>query len=533
MHQHLFKLLFLQCVCSVLLSSPAAAEPLTPKFGAVRGVASDYFGVNQNTVQNPGWASNPLATALVKDLKFGSVRYPGGTVANFFDWRTGTTVPGSGQRLDHRYELGDLAFIQREAGAIPTFVLNMSTGRGLEDQMEQLIQAKALGLPIRRVELGNEFYLGSSSYKAAFGDGAEYGRTAKAWAARVRELFPGAEVAAVAAQNLPSTDPDSRIGRWNAEMFSELSPDDVDALTLHYYGGSTLGGVSTRRPDKFGTPEAQRAQHDALQADTGPDRFIGAAFGYVNAITRTTDVPEGFDLWITENNLFDRTGPARHTWAHGMYNAAVQAQLLRDERVTQTHFHNLINQASLFGLSFTGEGNEFNGLLTEQLGITQDLTPEAGALTASGHVMKMFGEALGGVDRAQRLFFEPTPKVGGDGSGVTEHPAILGFRLFDDDDDLQRIFLLNLGGESLEVDTSRWLGRLDEVLSLSGDPRRYVIDAQDVTLTSSVLGPGSSTLQPYSLTLLRAPVVVPEPAAAASLLVLVLSAGRRRPAGSR
>ena len=512
----------------VAFASSAFSQTITPRYGAVRDVPSDYFGINQNTVQFPGWADNPTFSPLVDRLNLRSVRYPGGTISQNFDWRTGRHVPGSEPRTDFSYTLDDLEFIRDTAGATPTYVLNMTaSGGGLQNQLDLLRTARGRGLAVDRVELGNEFYLGSG--RGAFNGGDDYARTANTWAAAIKSEFPGAKIAAVAAQNLPSTDPNTRIGRWNDQMFPILSSENIDAVTLHYYGGSTLGAPDsvTRAPNKWGTSQAQRAQYDALTRPGGPDQFIGAAFDYVENITANTDVPDGFGVWVTENNLFDRAGPARHTWAHGMYTAAVQAQMLRDERVDQTHFHDLINQASLFGLAFTGRGEEFDGLLVSELGITQTLDPEAGQLTASGYAMEMFGLALEDVDRAQRMFFESTPVVT-DPTGDT-HVGLLGFRMFDDDADSRRILMINFSGDSLEIDTSSFIGQFDDVLTLSADPTRYVIDDDDVRRESFLLDPdGTTTLVPYSMTLFRELTAVPEPSSFVVMGLIVATGAMRR-----
>src|SRR5207248_10180294 len=125
------------------------------------------------------WSNSSLLRALA-ELKPQTLRYPGGTVANYWDWRQGWFVRGA-QVPPNWYNLPpapapleDFKQAIKASGATPVFVLNMLTST-LDAQLAMLRHARWLGLPVALVELGNEFYLNAPDYAAAFPTGQDYG----------------------------------------------------------------------------------------------------------------------------------------------------------------------------------------------------------------------------------------------------------------------------------------------------------------------------------------------------------------------
>lgn len=525
-------------ICGLLVTPGAEAQSLSPNFGGVRDLPSDYFGINQNTVQYPAWRQNPEGAALVDDLNFGAVRYPGGTVSSYFRWWTGTVAPGSPNPPAYDYWLDDLKHVHDQTGATPIFVMNMINGGGKDQQIQQLTAAANKGIPIKRVELGNEYYLDNSHWVSKFNNGQGYGATAKVWAQDIRALFPDVEIAAIGAVNLANTDPNSRIGKWNNEIWQQLSPGDVDAVTLHYYSGSGLFGGKVNAPAKWGTTQQQADQYNKLLASNGPDVFIGHAFSYLDAVEQNTYVPDGVDIWVTENNLFDRNGAVRHTWSHGMYTAAMQMQMLQDTQITQSTFHNLMNQSQMFGLAYAGDRPDkladFEGL-DPSLNVNQSYnpqtyTPQEFDLTASGHVMKFIGNALDGADRVQKLWFSQSNLVTGD--GVFTHPAVMAVRIFDDDTGEHRVLIVNLSDETVVFDTSLWAFGNSTRDVLTANPRHFITHPDLVTQITDATVYNNTNLPAYSLVLITDPpqgIAVPEPVGTAAMLGLMLLGISRRP----
>ena len=75
---------------------PSAAEAATiaaQRSGSPRTVTPDFFGLNGNNVQERlRWDRDDLGAAL-SSLGPGLLRYPGGTIGNYWDWRTGWFQP--------------------------------------------------------------------------------------------------------------------------------------------------------------------------------------------------------------------------------------------------------------------------------------------------------------------------------------------------------------------------------------------------------------------------------------------------------
>ena len=139
------------------------------------------FGVNgNNTQRRMRWDRGDFGTALGQ-LDPGTIRYPGGTIGNYWDWHAGWFQDGGpwpGQTNDLTGEviepfdnsLAPFEMALADCDASPLWMVNMLTIDGrlgtasdnvrmAGDQVQFLRAAADRGMPVRRVELGNEFYL--------------------------------------------------------------------------------------------------------------------------------------------------------------------------------------------------------------------------------------------------------------------------------------------------------------------------------------------------------------------------------------
>ena len=67
----------------------AAIQPMTPSLtGPVRIVTPTLLGLNAENTTGPRWDNSNL-DAVLKNFAPGVLRYPGGTSANYWDWRQG------------------------------------------------------------------------------------------------------------------------------------------------------------------------------------------------------------------------------------------------------------------------------------------------------------------------------------------------------------------------------------------------------------------------------------------------------------
>ena len=90
--------------------------------------------------------------------------------------------------------LSDWAQLVSAANAQPVFDLNVVTSN-LSNQLAMLHRAEDLGMPILRVELGNEVYLNTPVLVRRFPTPQAYGRTATRWIHAIKRNFPHAQVA--------------------------------------------------------------------------------------------------------------------------------------------------------------------------------------------------------------------------------------------------------------------------------------------------------------------------------------------------
>lgn len=289
----------------------------------INGSNLDYSGVGQD------FAAPGVITAL-RDYRGGTIRYPGGAIANYWDWQSGSvnqpaTTSGAGKLKprrvhDYGFTLQTLQGIVRESGVTPVFDLNLLTST-LPDQLLMLHTAQNLGIPVRYVELGNEFYLSTSTYLKGFPTAASYARTVARWAPAIRAAFPDAQIAAVG--SLPQRT--AREKSWNRTLVS-IAGADINAVTLHDYA--------------------------SIGKDPLPAQVLAAA----QTSWRSTQqvmaaIPRRYRIWFTEFNLplqgLSGGEPARGTtWLHGLYVAEMMSLFDQSPRVQLDDYWDLFSNPS-------------------------------------------------------------------------------------------------------------------------------------------------------------------------------------------
>lgn len=217
-------------------------------------VASTLFGVNDvlGSIVNLSYSDLAVKTA-VEALKPGVMRYPGGTVANYWSMRNGSYVGPQGeggarhckftgrwnycaqQRKIQRFPPRSFTpfrfykgVVQSAAGGMPDgpiFVLNLLT-LTLTDIMSEIQSLKESGAPVVRVELGNE-YDHAVHYRWRFPNADSYGLFSKPVIRKLRKTFPGVKISFVI-----STSAGGPRG-WNARLSRYQAW--VDAVSVHDY----------------------------------------------------------------------------------------------------------------------------------------------------------------------------------------------------------------------------------------------------------------------------------------------------------
>ncbi len=130
---------------------------------------------------------------IIKELKTDIIRYPGGTVSQYWDWEKWISTKNP-NRTAHK--LNDLAKLQKATNAKVIFVLNMITS-DLDNQIKMLKQAQNLWIKIEYLEMWNEFYLSwekHSDYVKKFPTAREYVNTLNSWTQKLKQTFPNVKI---------------------------------------------------------------------------------------------------------------------------------------------------------------------------------------------------------------------------------------------------------------------------------------------------------------------------------------------------
>ena len=420
--------------------SAAVATVAGAPAGAARTLPGDWLGFNGEAVTGPAglWANRRFAAAVAA-LRPEAIRLFGGTTANYWDWRRGTFVSDAAARATGvppelaaararvSVSLVDWARIVRAAHATPVYDLNLVSST-LREQLAMLRAARGLGLPVTRVELGNELYLGR--YRALFPGGSAYGRVAARWAAALKAAFPGVRVAAVGfvAQSSGAA-VSSREHDWNAAVLATAR--GVDALTFHPYFQTGLPAGAS--------PDSARAAQAMLL-----DPSLRWAAVQARALAQ---LRPGVGAWLTEYNLFDRVAAAHTTWAQGLALASYTLDVLEDPRVDQADVHALAASAPFGALFVDRNGLDFGASASRAFRPPRRNPPATQPFgrSATGIAAAALLDALRGARRAQPIAFRVVAPQRIAGSSAT---ALRG-ELFGGDGEPMRAVVLNLSAAAL------------------------------------------------------------------------------------
>lgn len=437
----------------IMPTAPTTPEDTaTVTTGPGRQMVPYFLGYNNVPNRSPSW-TDPNVINIAKQLNIGTVRYPAGTLANYWDWQSGWLLPGGPSRSQKHstFTLQDLQVAVQSTGAKPIFVLNMLTS-DLNTQLNMLHTAQGMGLPVQYIELGNEFYLAQpDDYVRKFPQGSDYGSMATQWINAIHQQFPNSKVAAVG--TAPASG-DQRKSGWNQSMLQTLQ--GADAITIHPYV----------------------LLDDNLVAQTtngGADTLMSAVSGRWQQFQGLLQpLPSGMKVWVTEYNLVNASNLFR-TWIHGLSVAQMTLSYLADDRVELVCFFDMIGAA--------GDEAYF-----------YDLTPNSGdqlppyTPTASAWTLGLLGKALRGMTSAQQL------PIGNAGD-----TSVMGW-LFTNGSQHQA-FIVNASSNNMTWNVDNALSKA-QYQQLTSDPLKLITSSGSLTTKNGTAG-GQLALPAYSVTLLK------------------------------
>ncbi len=447
--------------------------------GPVRTVTPALLGLNGVNTTGPQWDNSAFDSVLNKFAP-GVIRYPGGTVANYWSWPDGWFQPGEwpGEpALAVNDTLPVFGTGLAAAGASPLFDLNTVTINGaigsaaedtaqLDQQLQALQSAAGDGLPVKMVELGNELYQSGyistgpdgQDYAKRFPSAADYATQMNAWISALHSSFPGVKVAAVATDANDVNGISPRRSTWNASVLPLLKGED--AVTIH---------DNLRVFDASSSPATVLAY---------PDLHFQKLKAHELALFHSDQLP----VWVTEFNLADQTQGHvfQGTWLHGMFVAAQALLYTGDPDITYAGLNATIGAASAPIFSST-RGFGSGGPATVRL-----------ALTAAGTTLSMIQAAFHRASAARVLSFSPSPAL-----GTTGAPALLGQVLTTHGG--PEVLLANLSSQPVTLDVSAVLPGALTVTQVTAPSITTKVTGPGSTRTSTSAASGTVQIEPYAV----------------------------------
>jgi hypothetical protein len=319
------------------------------------------FGYNGGNVieQSQSWNDYTLVE-LLKNKNIKSLRIPAGTTANYWDWREGwffkehelpqgwlydkvkylaTKIPGN--------ELSNVKPHIDWLGGSPVYLFNLLTS-DFYYELASLYRANQINLPVKFVELGNEYYLNEFHYRSKFPSVKEYSNACNDWTYRLKSIqpFENVRVAAIGC-DAESTSP-SRRRLWLQNLLINIDPNvQLDAVTIHQYYGDGLGSSSfTGSTASLKTMLSRPFKElESLQMEE---------FNLIKGYNSSKFYSHPLKTWITEFNLNTSGHTSTGTWAHGLFHAAMALSYLESQLTTSIISHTMSSDV-VFGNIFESQ----------------------------------------------------------------------------------------------------------------------------------------------------------------------------------
>jgi hypothetical protein len=471
---------------------------ITVTLGTPRSMPEDFFGYNGNNtiasdidgVPLQSWAKLAIDNVLV-DNSISMMRLPAGTLSNYFDWRTGYPLIERDLPYDWFYDKSSYRLPMNRTGneyanvrdnlqmmaARPIIAFNMLTSI-YEFELASIYRLQEVNLPIRYIELGNEFYLNDEHYIEKFPSVTNYVDMAKQWASDFRALgLPqtGDEKIAIIGAKSNENSTGRRI-LWIDQVLGGLgNNDNIEAITIHDYifegaaQGACTGSVSNANLQKF----------LSLPFSNG-DLLMEDEFMKVQNFN-AANPGEELEIWITEYNLDDDNDKRTGTWAHGLLNAAMTLKYLETTEVTKAISHTMLTDAK-FGNIFESD-NAFEDVACHGSPANAVITTVAKEFSSIGTSLDMIARATRNSVNAYPLVFSSTSTLSG-----TTYKDVYGWS-FEDADGNQKMIVLNLSTQTNELNFSSIPGSISSTTFtgrvVSANDLAYAIVGDPVTSTLS------------------------------------------------
>ena len=432
------------------------------------------FGYNTQSIKGPGWEREDFI-GRITELNPGNFRYPGGTVGNFWDWKTGfyndigksvnvIAPPASGPLP---YKLEHVKKVYDNTGAIPVFLINMLTST-YEEQLAMLKYAESIGLPVKFIEMGNEYYLDNHpenyNYLTVFPEITDYTDMCREWTEGFRAEFPDAEIGLIGVTS-PNSWKKERANKWNGIVMDNMEGIYCDAITLHIY---TKNNLETPSPyDAIGQTLASVAETKVLDPSIDPE----------------------YKLWVTEYNYEGASNPFPGQWVHGLAETIMSANLIVMDRIEMICFFNLT------------AGKSASAIYDTDVDINGNTAP-AVSLSATGEGLKMLSKAQRGAKSVSVVDFSENMEVETQKNGRIK--TLYGYLFMSE---APKLLIVNIGKEEVTIEP--------DPESIGFTPSSFE-QISAASLETAITGPASLSrldretrkngqvmLRPYSITVIQ------------------------------
>ena len=302
----------------------------------------DLYGFNTNMISGDYGYLDEDFIALTKALQPKTLRFPGGTVGNFYHWKTegflkgemGSTLSpqlnkrnrGNFVRLQKRRNgiipFDDFMQLCQESSITPIVVVNLWTGTP-EESAEWVHYAKTKGYKVTHWELGNEYYL--PHYANKFRTAETYMKEAKKHALAMKAVNPDIKVSVCAtpvAFHKEGWLMKTAQRKWDEKLAENTYPSTnswYDAYTVHVYAYKAV-------------------------RKTDIEKMRGYLFGWIHfGIDEAMEYYEKLfpnkEMWVTEWNIANPANRVANTQLHAMYAGDFFLKLLSIPNITQANFH--------------------------------------------------------------------------------------------------------------------------------------------------------------------------------------------------
>ena len=295
------------------------------------------YGFNTNMISGDYGYLDPDFVELTKALAPKTLRFPGGTVGNFYHWEPGGFFENEmastlNPRLNQRNKGNYVKLQERRDGKIlfddfmqlcntlnitPVVVVNLWTGSP-EESAAWVNYAKDNGYEVKHWELGNEYYL--PHYLNKYPTVETYITEAKKHAAAMKTVNPDIKIS-VCATPIAFHKEGWLVKKQQRDWDKGLAADTsfYDAYTVHVYAYKAV-------------------RKKELEEMRG--YLIGwIHFAVPEALEYYQKLFPNKEMWITEWNIANPANRVANTQLHAMYVGDFFLKMLTLPNITQANFH--------------------------------------------------------------------------------------------------------------------------------------------------------------------------------------------------